>query len=307
MRRTCAALAVLVGVLGCGSKSDDKGSAPTPAPERASAAPTAQVTAAPAPSAQAPTAPASAAVAPSAQAPAVAATAALPPGRTPMPTLEEWNKERKEVTVKGSSALGCETKIVREYLRVACAGKNDTGGTPTTVRVDRGGRGEAMTVAADSVTILIVPFIMGIDFAATFSWTDKSHTLVVKWPHNAPKPQTVGVFEGASSPLAEPSGAAVTAGADKLCACHKQLFKVSTCDQLMGAPNVDCERTYDGDCEKLLACSRGEKTAIPKCMPGFVNAYFGRCFRECGAGKPDCPTHMLCEESGEFSICVEQQ
>src|SRR4051812_37398799 len=77
---------------------------------------------------------------------------APPPGRTLMPTFDEWSSQRKEVTVKGSSALGCETKMVREYLRVSCRGKNDSGGTPTTVKVTKGGRGEALTFATAGVT-----------------------------------------------------------------------------------------------------------------------------------------------------------
>ena len=70
----------------------------------------------------------------------------------------------KEVTVKGSSALNCETKIVREYLRVSCRGKNDSGGTPTAVKVTRGGRGEVFTFASPGVTSLIVPFVSGVEF-----------------------------------------------------------------------------------------------------------------------------------------------
>jgi hypothetical protein len=104
---------------------------------------------------------------------------------------------RKEVTVKGSSALGCETMIVREYLRVSCRGKNDSGGSPTSLRILKGGRGEAYTFASGGVTSLVVPFVDGIDLEAEFSWTDKSHKLVVKWPRGAPMPQVAFVFEGA--------------------------------------------------------------------------------------------------------------
>jgi hypothetical protein len=133
---------------------------------------------------------------------AAAPEAPTPPtGRSKPPTLNEWAAMTREVTVKGSSALGCETKIVREWLRVSCRGKNDTGGTPTKLRVVRGGNNEAMTFASGGVTSLVVPFVEGTDLAVSFSWTDKSHRLTIRWPRGAPQPPAVGVFEGAASPL----------------------------------------------------------------------------------------------------------
>ena len=109
-------------------------------------------------------------------------TARLPAGRSAVPTLDEWGSLKKEVTVKGSSALKCETKIVREYMRISCRGKNDTGGTPKGVMVIKGGHGEASTYAAAGMTSLIVPYVEGINLEATFAWTDKSSKLVINWP-----------------------------------------------------------------------------------------------------------------------------
>ena len=40
-------------------------------------------------------------------------------GRTTPPTIAEWGSVG-EVSVRNSSSLGCETKMVREWLRVTC-------------------------------------------------------------------------------------------------------------------------------------------------------------------------------------------
>jgi hypothetical protein len=223
-------------------------------------------------------------------------------GRTPPPTLEEWSSMRKEVTVKGSSALNCETKIVREYLRVSCRGKNDSGGTPTSLRIVKGGRGEAYTFASGGVTSLVVPFVSGTDLEAEFSWTDKSHKLAVKWPRGAPMPQVVGVFEGAKSPLDGNAGPL----ADRLCECHKKVRGVTSCEDMFGGSDPDCQRTYGSDCDMLLACSRGEPGAFPKCETGFVNAgAIGRCMRTCGADKV-CPPGLTCvDDLGPTPVCAE--
>lgn len=131
--------------------------------------------------------------------PAAAPTAAAG-GRSAVPTLAEWGKVR-EVTVKGSSALGCETKMVREWLRVSCRGKNSTGGTPTTVAVQKGAGKDVFTYVGKGVTSLVLPFEEGTQVEATFSWTDVSHKLVSSWPRGSSRPTVMGVFEGASSPL----------------------------------------------------------------------------------------------------------
>lgn len=222
-------------------------------------------------------------------------------GRSPMPTLFEWNGQQKEVTVKGSSALHCETKIVREYLRVSCHGKNDTGGTPTGVVIQKGGRGEVITYMAPGVTSLVLPFVEGTDFAADFSWTDKSHRLVVSWPQGNQKPVVVGVFEGAKSPVDSNSDAALS---EKLCNCHRKVTKSNSCDDMIGGPNIDCERTYGNDCSMLLSCSRGEPGAWPRCQPGFVNAGIGFCYQKCDMGKAGCPANQACQDVGNGMACV---
>jgi hypothetical protein len=214
----------------------------------------------------------------------------LAPGRTPVPSLAEWNSQKKEVTVKGSSALNCETKIVREYLRVSCRGKNDTGGTPTAVRILKGGR-EATVFATPGVTSLVVPYVEGIDLVAGFSWTDKSHALTVHWPKGSARPVVVGVFEGAKSPL---DGTA-DGNAQKLCDCYKKVSGQRTCEDLPGGADADCDRTWGHNCQKLVECAIGIPLAAPACLPGFVNAgASGHCFKQCGGGHGGCPAGRDC-------------
>jgi hypothetical protein len=213
----------------------------------------------------------------------------LTAGRTSAPTLEEWDTQKKEVTVKGSSALSCETKIVREYLRVSCKGKNDTGGTPTAVRVIRGGH-EAQTFAAAGIASMVVPFVEGINLEAVFSWTNKSHLLTVKWPKGSNRPVVVGVFEGAKSPL---DGTA-DGNAQKLCECYKKITRHQTCESLPGGADADCDRTWGDNCQKLVECSIGDPHAAPACLPGFVNGgASGHCFKVCSSNA-SCPSGREC-------------
>jgi hypothetical protein len=226
----------------------------------------------------------------------------VPAGRSAAPTLDEWNTMKKEVTVKGSSALKCETKIVREYLRISCKGKVDPEGTPTGIKILKGAHGEALAYAHSGVTSLILPYVEGTDFEAAFSWTAKSHKLVVKWPKGSKQPPLVGTFEGAASPLD-----GVGKGDDaKLCACQKKVYKTATCEDLIGAAEADCDRTYGNDCTRLLECSRGELSSPPRCLPGFVNSSaMLRCYKVCGKDKPACPSGSSCLSDWGTPVCMD--
>ena len=120
----------------------------------------------------------------------------IPSGKSAVPTSEEWSAQTREVTVLGSGKLGCETKQVREWIRVSCKGKNDTGGEPNGVKVTRGGgRGDDFVFASGGVASLVYRFFEGQLLEAEFSWTDKKKTLVVAWPNGAPEPPARGAFK----------------------------------------------------------------------------------------------------------------
>lgn len=153
-------------------------------PTSTASAPPADPTAAPSP---APTAPAGS---PTDAAPAT------PGGKSAVPTMEEWTAQTKEVTVLGSSKLNCETKQVREWIRVSCRGKNDTGGEPTGVRVTKGGgRGEDFVFSNAGVASLVYRFVEGVSMEAEFTWSDKSKTLLIAWPRGAPEPPAKAIFK----------------------------------------------------------------------------------------------------------------
>ncbi|MFO0554737.1 MAG: hypothetical protein U0271_40540 [Polyangiaceae bacterium] len=140
--------------------------------------------------------------------PTTATTAiGTPSGKSPVPTVDEWASITREVTVTGSSTLNCETKMLREWLRVSCRGKNNTGGTPTGVEVTRGGGGgNDYVLAGSGFASLVVRFYEGVDLEAEFSWTDQVHTLKVSWPRNTPEPVAKAAFVGVGSSTHVPAG-----------------------------------------------------------------------------------------------------
>lgn len=126
-------------------------------------------------------------------------TSALHPlgvaGHSAVPTVAEWSQVG-EVTVLGSSALNCETKAVREWVRVSCLATSSSRGRPTGVTVTKGGgKGDTFVLSSGGIASLVFPFDEGREIAATFTWEHESHNFTAFWPRGAPRPAARGAFD----------------------------------------------------------------------------------------------------------------
>jgi len=113
----------------------------------------------------------------------------IPSTRSKVPTLAEWSAV-PEITVARSTPLGCETKMVREWLRVSCKGKSYTGGKPGNVTKLEGCGPETMLFSkAESTTSLVSPVLRGKSCEVRFTWTnDRAAWLSIDWAATAPRP-----------------------------------------------------------------------------------------------------------------------
>lgn len=133
--------------------------------------------------------------------PVMTGVAPSPGGRSPVPTLDEWSGVG-EVTVLGSAKFDCETKLVREWVRVTCKGNARERGQPTGVTITRGGgKGDTFTFASGGVASLIYPFYEGQNLEASFVWQRQRKSFKAEWPRGAPKPTAYGIFEGGDAHL----------------------------------------------------------------------------------------------------------
>jgi hypothetical protein len=191
MRRALVGLIVLVG---CG------GDAPAASTSASAAAPASQ-------------APASARVTVTASAVATSAATSTAPvfEESAEPELKEWATS-KIVKVPGSTKNSCETRMVREWLRVMCVNRSAERGTPKLITIEKGRsgkgpKGENLKVVNDTTTLL-VPVRPGTDFAAAFEWENGSDKLEVAWPTGAPETARVMIFESGKEQAATPSDTA---------------------------------------------------------------------------------------------------
>ncbi len=108
-----------------------------------------------------------------------------PPGSKP-PTTAEWEALPKECTVRGSSALKCNTWMYREWLKVNC--HRNHMGNPSSVELHAGGVQAFKFVRPSTQTSTVMQVVRSRRSTATYFWDRGRKKLVVDWPHGAPRP-----------------------------------------------------------------------------------------------------------------------
>jgi len=115
----------------------------------------------------------------------------IPQPSSPPPTVAEWEAVPREITVRGSSALNCETKMVREWLRVSCRPRG--GFRATALRqVESSGQQIFSGMFGDRAS-LVVQIVRGKNVVVDFDFNDgRTMRLVANWPSGAPRPIPFG-------------------------------------------------------------------------------------------------------------------
>jgi hypothetical protein len=231
--------------------------------------------------------------------------------RSRVPAPDEWIHTPESI-VRGSSAARCETIRIREWLRVSCL-REGTEHVPSGVEVVSGGLGEALTLTTSKGATLIAPVFAGQGLTADFFWESRRQRLIVAFPEGTEAPEMH--FEAPDVAGARPFSA--DERAERLCACHVEVYGEAiceveqgwptgectpTCETVYGAPVEGCFEAYGERCEDLLRCVRGDPLALPPCPEGTANAgATGHCFALCSDTRP-CETGT-CVEWRAAQIC----
>jgi hypothetical protein len=103
---------------------------------------------------------------------------------TQPPTMDEWN-EVGEITVRHSTPLRCETKMVREWLKVKCTGSDVLG-----VAFERssGPWGNVPPHSRAGNANIVAAVRYGVSLRARFDWSWGSRVLSVDFPRGSPQP-----------------------------------------------------------------------------------------------------------------------
>lgn len=205
------------------------------------------------------------------------APSSWPEGVTPMPSPAEWNAVA-ENQVKGSTAAGCETKQVREWLRVRCTSPK-SGGLYRGVGFVEGRRGELQLSSVYERAAAIVPVRRGELSRVALRFENDNgdqfeRVLRVEWPDAAPRLEfEKDVAERASTKW-------VLQAADAFVTCNDTFSGSEAVPWGNLEPGSPCLKY--ADCQHRLACAQGHPNAKPECPEGQVNAGADhRCLRVC--------------------------
>jgi lysophospholipase L1-like esterase len=192
--------------------------------------------------------------------PPVPASGRIAADRSLVPIPSAW-KTVGEVTVTGSSKANCETKRVREWLRVACR-QDGRGLQPTDLRVEAGG-GDALTLVMPDATTLVAPLVPGEDLDVDFGWTTHTRRLTVRWPDGAAAP-TIGFGDAVTRARPLPRTYDFRSPTEKaICTCWRDTQDGDSCNGVYGAADAGCVRAYADDCGRMLACVRRDPASPP--------------------------------------------
>ncbi|MCL2824556.1 MAG: hypothetical protein FWD57_11240 [Polyangiaceae bacterium] len=173
--------------------------------------------------------------------------------RSPVPAPSEYDA-RGEVTVRHSSSLRCETKKVREWLRVRCP-YTVTGGGGGEVRVVRSTHtGEIRTKSYSSPMEAIIPVLPGSSHNLTFMGDWGRRTLRVDWPVSAA--QALMYFD---QPATAQSCRVPSDCPTNVC-CFNPVAKEGFCATECDVGNTTFTCRTDADCPVVF----GRKT---RCLP----------------------------------------
>lgn len=233
----------------------------------------------------------------------------LPEGRTRPPSEAEW-KTGLHVTIERppladrllyEPPLDCRVVTLREWARISCVVDPASvdayylslhAPKPVDIAAKKASR-DAMTMSGPGFISAVVPVPEGQDAVLTLVWETgngdltlvrKDSTLSLRWKRNDPPDSRYWDYDGPGPPR---KPAVLTDGAEATCACHKAVTKADDCAAFPGAPDADCARTYEGDCEKRLRCESGDPYAAPSCLPGWRHAgALEHCYQACSADTP---------------------
>ncbi len=208
-----------------------------------------------------------------------------------VPTLAEWNASRV-LGFAGSAAMGCEARLVREWVRVSCRGVSASGAMPERVEVQGASR-NTFVHAGKGVVSFVVPLPEGRAVTAWVTWSDARERLRLR--------RSAGFRGGFDTlPLLLQDDERVVRGR-RLCTCeHESRGERTVCSvadalamQGVQTANPHCYRTYSSQCQALVECNRGEPGRLPSCS-GNSWMFLHQCHPKCAQGSSSCPIGTTC-------------
>jgi hypothetical protein len=213
-----------------------------------------------------------------APAPAPQPRPGLPEGRSRVPHVQEWEASRENL-VRGSTRNRCQTRQIREWLRLDCRDEEESGVEAVDLSA---AAAEAFGVFERGGVVLWTPVHDGRDTAMTVRWSDHTEVLHVRGS------QSPATFEFVATDDAAVEVPPVREGPVVPAFLHAEPWALRPRGRArwFGEQTLPCLDVYT-DRKDQVACLVGTRTHPPTCPEGRVNAgSAGHCLALCDTEAP---------------------
>lgn len=97
------------------------------------------------------------------------------------PAVKDW-ATAKEVGVKGSSAVGCETRQSGDWFRMVCRQNPGTGKAVSGAPISGFDPKKGYVVSGNGATVIVTQYVKGSDIAIDLGWEKTFGRLTLLWP-----------------------------------------------------------------------------------------------------------------------------
>jgi len=97
------------------------------------------------------------------------------------PAAKEW-ETTAEVGVKGSSALGCDTRQMGDWFRMVCRPNGNTGKAVSGAAISGFDTKKGYVVSGNGSFVVLTQFVKGSDIAVDLAWEKTFGRLTLLWP-----------------------------------------------------------------------------------------------------------------------------
>lgn len=195
---------------------------------------------------------------------------------SPMPLPAQW-RAAPEIVVAGSTAARCETKVIREWLRVFClpAEPYDLDGAPRAIAITSDHSHGAHVMVMPRSAALTVALKPGDSLVADFTWgRGGQQRLDVTWPADGKRPRaSFTVVKKDPRPDAYRYGRVefATDLARAMCRCWAEVYEPNDrgdgdypeCAGIYGALDDGC-LAYRDACPAMVACALRDPASPPR-------------------------------------------
>lgn len=116
--------------------------------------------------------------------------ASIPLPGSRLPTVRDWKQHGQAIRVGGAEELGCQAKMIREWIRLTCKADGGELGKPEGAETKQQAGAPAYIFAQkDKAVRLETQLVPGRTYQAELTWHDGKRIFEIRWPKGKPRPQ----------------------------------------------------------------------------------------------------------------------